>query len=561
MQHGTIINLKNNWYNYHYTYVKGSAFSNGQLLKGLELARYISNSTEVDKRIVIERLNGFFAVVQETDQHIFVAADKIRSIPLFYSRYREGFLISDDPYWIKEQIGDNEFDELSQREFLLTGYVTGPHTLYKNIKQLQASEILYIGSNITSNRYYSFIHKDGFQDSKKSLLKKHDEILLESFKRLIIYANGRTIVVPLSGGYDSRLIVTMLRRLNYKNIVTFTYGKIDNSEYKVSKQVAERLSLKWLFIPYTNRSAFRWYNSSERKAYGKMADNLCSILLDREFPAVWELRKNRMIPEDSVFVPGHTGDFVSGGHIPFNLHDRVGKPEFVEQIVRKHYVMWDWQHGDTDLRKQVHNKIMTCAEVNKFDSHLDAASIYERWDWQERQVKYIVNSVRLYEFWNYDWWLPFWDTEYIQYWNNVPLRWRINKNLYDEYVVYLYSRIAGVTAEEAKVSKTDLRKGKILRSVFKKVTRRLPNGSAVDTLCRKLKTNVKKIWPDKEELYDTDWEQSYGRMNRELYERLAPYIVGRSSCATLERLGYISYTDSDVSEKVIHMLERMRNKP
>jgi asparagine synthase (glutamine-hydrolysing) len=550
-----IISLKKKWHNYDHTYVRGSAFSDGKLLKGIELAKYINNSKEVDKRSVVERLNGFFAVVQKTDQHAFVGVDRIRSIPLFYSRHGEKLLISDDPYWIKQQTGDNEFDELSKRELLLTGYVTGSDTLCENVKQLRAAEVLQIGTKITSNRYYSFRHSNNdFQGSIRSLLKKHDQILIESFKRLITYANGRTIVVPLSGGYDSRLVVLMLKRLNYKDIVTFTYGRIDNREYKVSKQVAQKLNLKWLFIPYTNSCTYEWYNSEDRKAYGKMADNLCSILLDREFPAVWKLKRNDMIPDDSIFVPGHTADFVSGGHIPCNWYDRVSERQFVEQIVRKHYVMWNWQNESRDFKEQIYNKIITCSEINRFSLHSDPASIYERWDWQERQTKYIVNSVRIYEFWYYDWWLPFWDTEYVQYWNRVPLKWRINKKLYEEYVIGHYSQITGLALKEARIRDTNLGKRAMLSCRLKKLVRQVPIGYFLEAFLDKC---VKKTGPGKHE-YDTDWEQSYGRMRRELYDKLSPYIVGRSSCATLERLGYISYTDSDVSEEVMTLLESMK---
>lgn len=547
-----IISLKNKWHNYDHTYVRGSAFSDGKLLKGIELAKYIKNSTEVDKRSVVEKLNGFFAVVQKTERHAFVGVDRIRSIPLFYSRHEEKFLISDDPYWIKQQTGDNEFDELSKREFLLTGYVTGSDTLYENVKQLRAAEVLQIGTKITSNRYYSFRHSNNdFQGSKRSLLKKHDQILIESFKRLITYANGRMIVVPLSGGYDSRLVVLMLKRLNYKDIITFTYGRIDNREYKVSKQVAQKLNLKWLFIPYDNTNTYEWYNSEERKAYGKMADNLCSIVADREFPAVWELKRNDIIPKDAVFVPGHTG---AGGHIPYSLQYKLNKSQIINYLIKKHYVMWHWENAALDLKSHIRSNIAECAEISSFDLYDDPISPVENWEWQERNAKYVVNQVRIYDFWGYDWWLPFWDAEYIQYWNRMPLKWRINKKLYEEYVIGLYSQITGLALKQARIRDTNLGKRSMLSCRLKNLVRQVPIGCFAEAFFDKC---VQKTGPGKDE-YDTDWEQSYGRMRKELYNKLSPYIVGRSSCATLERLGYISYIDSDVSEEVMSLLASMK---
>jgi len=37
-----------------------------------------------------------------------------------------------------------------------------------------------------------------------------------------------------------------------------------------------------------------------------------------------------------------------------------------------------------------------------------------------------------------------------------------------------------------------------------------------------------------------------------------PYIVGRSSCATLERLGYIDYESSEVPAETLNMLQELR---
>ena len=42
----------------------------------------------------------------------------------------------------------------------------------------------------------------------------------------------------------------------------------------------------------------------------------------------------------------------------------------------------------------------------------DGGQALEAWDSRERVSKYIVNSVRAYEFWGYDWWVPFWDAEF-----------------------------------------------------------------------------------------------------------------------------------------------------
>jgi len=165
---------------------------------------------------------------------------------------------------------------------------------------------------VKTERYYRFVHEYEQEVGIDELMAQHDQVLIRIFNRLIEIANGRAIVVPLSGGYDSRLIVLMLKRLGYENIITFTYGRPGNKESEVSRKVAELLGLQWEFVPYSNEDWYRWYNSSERKDYSKLAGNSCSLPHIQDWPAVWQLKNKNLIPGDCIFVPGHSGDLPAG---------------------------------------------------------------------------------------------------------------------------------------------------------------------------------------------------------------------------------------------------------
>lgn len=58
----------------------------------------------------------------------------------------------------------------------------------------------------------------------------------------------------------------------------------------------------------------------------------------------------------------------------------------------------------------------------------------EFWEWQERQANYMVNSVRVYEYWGYEWRIPLWDMELVQFWKSVPAHLRADRKLYNTYV-------------------------------------------------------------------------------------------------------------------------------
>lgn len=65
-------------------------------------------------------------------------------------------------------------------------------------------------------------------------------------------------------------------------------------------------------------------------------------------------------------------------------------------------------------------------------------SLADCWNIANRQAKFIVNSLRVYEFLGYEWRIPLWDSELMNFWSKVPLKYRIKKELYDE---YLFERI------------------------------------------------------------------------------------------------------------------------
>lgn len=71
-----------------------------------------------------------------------MAVDRLRSIPLFYSLKDNIFYLSNNAYWIKNEISLKELGKISEQQFLLTGYITGKDTLFIEIKQIQAGEYL-----------------------------------------------------------------------------------------------------------------------------------------------------------------------------------------------------------------------------------------------------------------------------------------------------------------------------------------------------------------------------------------------------------------------------------
>lgn len=556
--------------------VCGNAFLRGRLMDAKELA-----AAKIKGVDAVRELNGFFALVNIEEENLFASADIMRSIPLFYYA-GERLWISDDPYWIKDEVSSSvellRDDIASKYELTLTRYVTGSYTLTEGIRQLQAGEALMAEYKdgkviIRTSRYYKFetcVDTLFNNIERRKLFKMHDEILLEAFDRFKNLSCGRTVVIPLSGGYDSRILAVMLKIINYKKIIAFSYGKKDNPEALISRNVAKNLGIPWYFIEYDRDMVYKYINSKEWRNYNKMADGNYCVCFDREYAAIAELKRRRLIPDDSIIIPGHSGDFTAGGHIPISfVHRRkVKTKKLLYEILNRHYTMWrfDRMHEDNNVIKEMlESRIMEASGLGKVSSGYisseKAISMYEKWVWQEFEAKYLINSVRVYEFWGYNWWMPLLDAEYIRFWSSMPKDQRYLKKLYDRYVSLKYSDVAGISRAEALIRND---KTSVYAVILSRIMRWFTEAIGILPLRPVLRffrnlirgDNMSRPIPAKEDIKD-DWEQFLCRLNPEVYKKLRPYMTCRNSCATLEKSGYIRYDAVNVSDNVISMLESL----
>ena len=398
--------------------------------------------------------SGCFALVHRRGDEVLAAVDRARSIPLFYALHGGDAWLSDDAHWVAERTGAAEGQEPAATEFLLGGFVSGRDTLAAGVHQLPAGDLLRLrddGAAVHAepHRWFRFLHHPDREAGEAVLAERLDAALLTVFARLADYAGGRTIAVPLSGGYDSRLALAMLRRLEYPRLLAFTYGRPHNREAVISQEVARQLGVPWHFVEYDNEQWRRWFLSEDRRRYYRMADGLSSLPLLQDWPAVGVLRARGTLPEDTVFAPGLSADIPAGSRS--KRYPELYRPELppreevVRALVRSGFGLWDWSRREDEWYPLLAERVAD--SLGEYADFPDGASALESWESRERVSKYVVNSVRAYEFWGYDWWIPFWDREFLDFWTTVPVEMRLRKRLYTPYVERVFAAQAGVQRE------------------------------------------------------------------------------------------------------------------
>lgn len=378
--------------------------------------------------IALERteLTGSFLIKLAVNESFFIITDCIRSFPFFYfwdeHKYKWSIKFSVD-----NKFGGEHNGHLLYKDFDKTGYCTGEDTLLEGVFQGESCTIYDFNKNGEIHKKCYFEYKYSNQDSLEiaRLHKVHLSVMASAIK----FCGNRQIVVPLSGGFDSRLIVTMLKELGVKNVITFTYGKKNNEEALVSQKIALDLGFQWHFVEYT-KSKWLEFTINKDSFFDDFFD-YCSIPHIQDYLAVKELANLGYIEPDAVFIPGHSADFLEGTHIPLDiLHSKKLKhhtDELITAIVDKHYSLFNFKSMGRD-------EIYKYLNIEKgFIVKEEFIRLYELWNFKERQSKFISNSVGIYRKMGFESILPLWDKRLVDYWLSVPLSSRANRKHYLDY--------------------------------------------------------------------------------------------------------------------------------
>lgn len=401
-----------------------------------------TGSEHIEKNLVrfFNHEREYSGGIWDTGEAVIAWADHIRSFPVYYAFHNGRLTIGNNARKIRDEVKPDTVCPVSATEFAMAGYVTGPHTLYTDLKVLQPGEILIWYEDMDRpliSRYFRYTPTPDDSQSAEDNRERLAAVIDEIFVRMIDRIGNRPIWIPLSAGLDSRLILAKLHEHGVRNIQTFTYGPRFNFEARYAKKVAARLNVPWTFLSFSKKHYRASFQNMRRKKYWEESDGLKAIPSMREYTAIEYLQKERLIPDEAIIINGQSGDYITGLHIAAEWFSRstASRDNFHDILVRKHFDLWSSLKNAENTKTLERRIDEICRESKKESSAPEVWALREEiWEYDARQICLVVHGQRTYDYFGYDWEMPLWDRALVDFYQDVPLEQKKGQSLYRDYL-------------------------------------------------------------------------------------------------------------------------------
>lgn len=394
---------------------------------------------------VLAGVAGHWALVARVGDSLVLAVDRMRSLGLLYAFEDGRWLVSDDADALIAALNRPRRDERQARIFPHFGYALGGASLIEGVRCAEAGSLVLLNPDGTSSArsFAGYRRPRALIADEEEFSASFEEALDASVSRLLDAAGDRPLVLPLSGGLDSRLLLAGLTRLGASNVRTFTYGKPGAPEVEVSRRVAHAFAVPWTAVDYSPEAVRAFWSGPVGEAFRRATWGGTSLPHVQDSYALHELTRSGWISPDALLLPGHT--IVGNGHDEDLV---LASPEAAEvgRLIAAHHACAQRDQRIIASEPLIAREIARAAREVGFDgSPASALSWVEWFNLRERQAKYINQSMRAYEFFDLTWAAPMLDLDMWRAWTAGGLEFTRDRSWYARFVARALAR-GGVEA-------------------------------------------------------------------------------------------------------------------
>lgn len=311
----------------------------------------------------------------KNNYEVIVTTDTVNSVEIFLTFNKNNVYLSDKPI-------NKKIDHKSFLEFLDLGYCIDEKTIFRNTLLLPSSSKIKI--DLSKDKKYEIKYLKYFNnysyDYKKTLLALNNLV-----KNKIQFLNKYDkVILFLSSGYDSRLVLNLIGKYKLKNFYIAVFGSKYSDEAKKAIDYAKKTNLKILDLTHGFNIRKK---KKKRNSFINFINNYNFTYIPNLdfFSACFEL-KDKFQNEKILCLNGNSGDFTDG-----------------RQEMRD-YKSFNYKFSIycIDLLRKI-----------KIDK-INIAKFCQKFNHINRQAKYTISPRFCYEYFGFDHWHILWERTYLE---------------------------------------------------------------------------------------------------------------------------------------------------
>ncbi len=390
-------------------------------------------------------LEGEYTYIEEQEGVVCIKTDATKLYPLWYRVFADRIVIADDIYSLITE--DTKIDKTQRKIFEQNGALLGDGTLYNEIRRVERIMVFYENpvenyTNLVKNDHPDspfFIETSTEETIEKDFCKAIDRAFDVMFSSLSV---EQQIVIPLSGGYDSRLIACQVKKRGWKNVLTYTMGKDIEGEQNIAREVANKLGFKFVQIDFEKvapQSEVDSVSSDLKKCIDFVGQGQNFEWL-ADYYAIKYLRSMELLEDNAVFVPGFCGD-VNGGsyHRKLMLGCETSVFDLFEKLIALRF-----ERGNP----------FNLFVLFKLCGYTSFCKSSMQFFMEQYLPNKILNACRVPFYFGYEVRLPFFNRYFLEFCYKLPVKYLKKRIVYNEVLMKYYFEPYDVCFKKKETSKS-----------------------------------------------------------------------------------------------------------
>ena len=295
------------------------------------------------EKVNFNQLNGHFVGIKWNEREVFCFTDQLGFRNLYLAKMKQFTVFSTRPDWIAKIKRDCTIDFFEfGAQWLLINQLS-PNSLLSDTIRLSQG-----GKATCTQESISFENNPWDPDLPLGLPEEDIYSLLE---RLMTFPmkTGKMISLALSGGFDSRVLLSVLLSSPYNNYCLHSFGDSENPDRKIAKEISKNLDIEHTFFDITIPDKNTCLKLVDEYIGNTMSTRPASAFLYLQF-------FKKLYQNNKIIIDGGMGEIARGRNLNRFLirgRDALSKGDIIK--IRSYLNTGRWTFFTKETLKKMNN--------------------------------------------------------------------------------------------------------------------------------------------------------------------------------------------------------------